>query len=251
MAETAREQIADVIERLVAEYTPGDYVEEWDLDGLLVAARPGLPRRLRARGARPRAHRPHPAHEPHRRRRDEALRGARGGARRRADARARALPAAADHRPALARAPLRHGLPARGHPPARLRPDRPARRLQERGLRALPGPDELHLVRLRPHDLQRRGRGAGGGRRAAARRCRRASNGARRRRGRAELLGRHARGPAERVRRRGLRRWRPTSRTRRGGTAVQQRRVDEHDQIGRNDPCWCGSGKKYKKCHGA
>jgi len=36
-----------------------------------------------------------------------------------------------------------------------------------------------------------------------------------------------------------------------GGTAVQQRRVDEHEQIGRNDPCWCGSGKKYKKCHGA
>jgi preprotein translocase subunit SecA len=32
---------------------------------------------------------------------------------------------------------------------------------------------------------------------------------------------------------------------------VQQRRVDEHDTIGRNDPCWCGSGKKYKKCHGA
>jgi preprotein translocase subunit SecA len=32
---------------------------------------------------------------------------------------------------------------------------------------------------------------------------------------------------------------------------VEQRRVDETDQIGRNDPCWCGSGKKYKKCHGA
>jgi len=32
---------------------------------------------------------------------------------------------------------------------------------------------------------------------------------------------------------------------------VEQRRVDEHEQIGRNDPCWCGSGKKYKKCHGA
>jgi preprotein translocase subunit SecA len=30
---------------------------------------------------------------------------------------------------------------------------------------------------------------------------------------------------------------------------VQQRRVDE--EPGRNDPCWCGSGKKYKKCHGA
>jgi preprotein translocase subunit SecA len=32
---------------------------------------------------------------------------------------------------------------------------------------------------------------------------------------------------------------------------VQQRRVEETEQIGRNDPCWCGSGKKYKKCHGA
>ena len=32
---------------------------------------------------------------------------------------------------------------------------------------------------------------------------------------------------------------------------VQQRRVDDSEQIGRNDPCWCGSGKKFKKCHGA
>jgi preprotein translocase subunit SecA len=26
---------------------------------------------------------------------------------------------------------------------------------------------------------------------------------------------------------------------------------DEREDIGRNDPCWCGSGKKFKKCHGA
>jgi preprotein translocase subunit SecA len=26
---------------------------------------------------------------------------------------------------------------------------------------------------------------------------------------------------------------------------------DDREKIGRNDPCWCGSGKKYKKCHGA
>jgi preprotein translocase subunit SecA len=32
---------------------------------------------------------------------------------------------------------------------------------------------------------------------------------------------------------------------------VEQRRVSDEEQIGRNDPCWCGSGKKYKKCHGA
>jgi preprotein translocase subunit SecA len=25
----------------------------------------------------------------------------------------------------------------------------------------------------------------------------------------------------------------------------------EEPKIGRNDPCWCGSGKKFKKCHGA
>jgi preprotein translocase subunit SecA len=31
----------------------------------------------------------------------------------------------------------------------------------------------------------------------------------------------------------------------------QQRKVEEHEKLGRNDPCWCGSGKKYKKCHGA
>ncbi|MEI6446407.1 MAG: preprotein translocase subunit SecA [Actinomycetes bacterium] len=31
---------------------------------------------------------------------------------------------------------------------------------------------------------------------------------------------------------------------------VEQRVVSEEEQIGRNDPCWCGSGKKFKKCHG-
>jgi preprotein translocase subunit SecA len=31
----------------------------------------------------------------------------------------------------------------------------------------------------------------------------------------------------------------------------QQRQVSDRDKVGRNDPCWCGSGKKYKKCHGA
>jgi preprotein translocase subunit SecA len=25
----------------------------------------------------------------------------------------------------------------------------------------------------------------------------------------------------------------------------------EHEKVGRNDPCWCGSGKKFKLCHGA
>ena len=134
MGDQAREEIADVIRRVVDEYTR---------------------RRLRRGLGRRRACSPRwPTIFPvsfgpddldrrstsatsssscSSRTRCEALRRARGGARRGADARARALPAAADHRHTLARAPLRHGLPARGHPPARVRPDRPARRLQERG----------------------------------------------------------------------------------------------------------------------
>ena len=34
----------------------------------------------------------------------------------------------------------------------------------------------------------------------------------------------------------------------RGRDAPRRR---DASKIGRNDPCWCGSGKKYKKCHGA
>ena len=32
---------------------------------------------------------------------------------------------------------------------------------------------------------------------------------------------------------------------------VQQRVLSDEQAVGRNDPCWCGSGKKFKKCHGA
>jgi preprotein translocase subunit SecA len=35
------------------------------------------------------------------------------------------------------------------------------------------------------------------------------------------------------------------------GQTQQGQVVNEHKDIGRNDPCWCGSGKKFKKCHGA
>jgi preprotein translocase subunit SecA len=36
-------------------------------------------------------------------------------------------------------------------------------------------------------------------------------------------------------------------------TPVAQRPKVNSDveKVGRNDPCWCGSGKKFKKCHGA
>ena len=36
-----------------------------------------------------------------------------------------------------------------------------------------------------------------------------------------------------------------------GAVATQQRVTSDKEKVGRNDPCWCGSGKKFKKCHGA
>jgi len=36
-----------------------------------------------------------------------------------------------------------------------------------------------------------------------------------------------------------------------GGDVVETVVNDDHDKVGRNDPCWGGSGKKFKKCHGA
>jgi preprotein translocase subunit SecA len=31
---------------------------------------------------------------------------------------------------------------------------------------------------------------------------------------------------------------------------ARQIKKAEHEKLGRNDPCWCGSGKKFKLCHG-
>jgi preprotein translocase subunit SecA len=36
-----------------------------------------------------------------------------------------------------------------------------------------------------------------------------------------------------------------------GGDDVVKTVKRDEPKIGRNDPCWCGSGKKFKKCHGA
>ena len=42
----------------------------------------------------------------------------------------------------------------------------------------------------------------------------------------------------------------------RGGEGIAQetygdqgQQTKAHGKIGRNDPCWCGSGRKYKRCH--
>ncbi len=35
------------------------------------------------------------------------------------------------------------------------------------------------------------------------------------------------------------------------GTETEKKQATSEKKAGRNDPCPCGSGKKYKKCHGA
>ena len=262
MSDVAREEL----ERgrssgLVDEYTPGDVLEDWDLAGARdpAPARSGrsastspamAPEHDRPRGA---------ARDAARRRRAGRLRRARAGVRRRADAPPRALDPAADHRQPLARAPLRHGLPARGHPPPRLRPDRPAGRLQERGLLDVRGADALDLGGVRTPDLPRRGRDRA-----------RAGAGAFAPHGAAEPAALdYSGGTAEpalgaAARRRPRRPRAPTRPPSRRSSAEAGRPATaapdpsrrrwsrtSSDKIGRNDPCWCGSGKKYKKCHGA
>ena len=43
----------------------------------------------------------------------------------------------------------------------------------------------------------------------------------------------------------------PPRPARAGGDDVVRQVKREGPKAGRNDPCPCGSGKKYKKCHGA
>ena len=43
----------------------------------------------------------------------------------------------------------------------------------------------------------------------------------------------------------------PPKPARTGGDDVVRQVKRDEPKVGRNDPCPCGSGKKYKKCHGA
>ena len=119
-------------------------------------------------------------------------------------------------------------------------------------------PDEHDLVGLRAHDLQRRGRGRAP-RTAARRSATRPTRRPRRAAGSVSYSGlaqaqqgalamAAAAGAVERA---AEAYGDGELDGRRAAAPVEQRRVDEDEQIGRNDPCWCGSGKKFKKCHGA
>ena len=157
MSAAAREEIVNLIDRIVEEYTAGEFVEDWDLDGLMRRTEEIFIPSDRVRASRTGPGRSRGSHRPPPGGGAGPVRRPRGRVRRRAHAPGRALPDPGDHRPALAGAPLRHGLPPARHRPAGAGPDGPAGGLQERGLRAVPGPHEQHLVRLRPSHLPRRG----------------------------------------------------------------------------------------------
>ena len=155
--------------------------------------------------------------------------------------------------------PLRPRPAAQRDPVSRVGPEGPAGGVQARGLRDVRGPDARHPVHLHravPQDPGERGAAAAGGCRGQAspavppRAGAERGAGARALRGRRPVHGRRARGC--RLRRRWLR---PRGVRRRRSAAPSARWVGQAaatvPEVGRNDPCPCGSGKKYKKCHGA
>ena len=62
---------------------------------------------------------------------------------------------------------------------------------------------------------------------------------------------RHRSAPSAAAARAGRAPRRPPRPARTGGDDVVKQVKRDEPKVGRNDPCPCGSGKKYKKCHGA
>ena len=167
--EQVRTMVDDVIGAYVDGATETGYAEDWDLEQLwtgLKALYPVGPDGRRAAGP---GGRRRPVHPDARRaqagaagRRAPRLRGARGQARLRGDARARAAGAAVGAGPQVARAPLRDGLPAGRHPPARDGQPRPGRGVPARGLRHVHGDARRHQGGVRRLPVQPRGEDQGG-----------------------------------------------------------------------------------------
>ena len=260
MSGTAREELVEVVSRMVDDYTPGDVIEDWDLGELQTQVRQLWPSEVEIATLAPETTNREDLRELLVADALAAYDAPRAALRRRDHAPARARdPAPADRQP-LARAPLRDGLPPRGHPLARLRPDRPAGRLQERGLHDVPGPDVRDLGGVRPPDLPRRrpDRARRGSRRGARAPRAPAATDVQYSGGTPEqpsALGQAAVATASGADAAAEQATEGTAQPAGNGSPSFQEQEtvvkDEHEKLGRNDPCWCGSGKKYKKCHGA
>ena len=136
----------------------------------------------------------------------------------------RARADAQGHRLAVGAAPHQRGEPETGHRPPGVWPARPPRRLQAGGPGDVPEPARPHPARHRPRHLphaaerphpddERQLGGAARGRQA---------------RGEKSIMGR----------------------VMGNGSQPKGNKAPGARKIGRNQPCFCGSGKKYKRCHG-
>ena len=350
--EQVRSMVDEVIASYVAAATADGYPEEWDLEKLWRAFKQLFPISLpisavieEAGGDKGGAER-RPDHRDGAGERAGGVRPPRGRAHAGPDARDRAPRRALGPRPQVARAPVRDGLPPRGHRPARHGAARPAGRVPAGGLRHVQRDDGRHQGRVGREPVQPAVRDPGepdrrGGRRRGATRVRRQP--ARRHRGGAQQAPRRRRagtgragpcraarapaaagacGPAGRLRqeagaagraaglaagtpptggvmprRRAVARprpaaalpgrrspplrWRRPTRSRRPRPPGRSRccppacsragrsnlqysapsedggierhgdtAADPYASVGRNDLCPCGSGRKYKRCHG-
>ena len=269
LTDTVRAFLDEELDALLDQYCAGEHPDDWGMEALSMALRamgldgPGTSEdelwdvggREALRRAPPRARR-------------RAARGEGGRGRRGRLGDGGAARAAPHDRLALGGAPDRARRHAARDRPPRLRPAGPAQRVQEGGVQPLrpaagahpaPGGDH-HLpgpgreAAVRPD--ARRGAARGqprGGRRGDGERPTRAARGGRAG-GRARPRGRRRR---RRVRGGVVARGLPT------GPAIRAMQQQVGDRaaapaqsagpgakLGRNDPCHCGSGLKYKKCHG-
>ena len=245
MSEQVTLWIDELVEDTVLSFTQEEYSEEWDLEALTNAMAQLYGTEITAQELREdlgELTREALIEEFQADARDEyaAKEEEFGAPTRRSDARARALRDPPGRRCPLARAPREHGLPARGRAPALDGAEGSARRVHGRGrahvhrARRARSASEvvLHLfhAELAPEEAQQLDADADDERQPPVR--------ARDPRGRRGDRGRGRRGAAARRRR---------------ATGVLQQTVQAspHEKLGRNDPCWCGSGKKFKNCHGA
>ena len=145
-----------------------EFSEEWDVDELMLDRRRRVPDPGHARSSSPSSPAPRRSSSCSTATRWSSTRRRRSSIGVETAPRDRAPGDALGDRPALARAPLRDGLPARGHQPPGHGPAGPARRVAARGLRHVRGDDGVDQGRLRPVHLPARGRRR---RRAAAPDC--------------------------------------------------------------------------------
>ena len=287
LEEHTEDLLAGAAEKLVAEHCPTEFEEDWDLKALVDGLTQYYPTKFTVADLA-QAATTEDLVESHRRGGARLLREARRGhaRRRRDDAPDRARRVPADHGRPLARPPVRDGQPQGRHPPAldraRPTPSTPGSRRatacsascsrssttttcatssMSRLCSRPPRPSRTWTRRCTPPPRTpwpRPPPWPGRWQPSAARRWRRRSRCSRRprrwplrpprrRQAMAQADGAAGNGSGRRRRAKAQIK-RPNAPDPDAPRPVVKA---QHEKVGRNEPCWCGSGKKFKFCHGA